>query len=254
MAKRFTPTHLAGIEAGIGELNTELVRLLPEHRRLHLLTMATIDGNTTDVEVYARHKQDAIYNDQGQLAYRPHIAFWGRGWHPTGRGPDARRRGPPPGRGRSVGPGDQALPPGVEEVQCRWDSGYFAADLAIHCVQRDIDFAIGVKRNTAVVRACRSAPADGWHPVIGMKNTEVPTLPYLPGALAHRRRDLLPGPAQPDPGRQIPNDQRARKLRTIDKDQLELALAGRIDDVCGYSFILTNGDVSTAGRLAEVEH
>ena len=48
----------------------------------------------------------------------------------------------------------------------------------------------------------------------------------------------------------IPTDARARKLRTIDKDQLALALAGQIDHVYGYSFILTNLDVSTPTRLA----
>ena len=52
----------------------------------------------------------------------------------------------------------------------------------------------------------------------------------------------------------IPTDPRARKLRTIDKDQLALALAGKIDHVYGYSFILTNLDVSTPARLVAVEH
>jgi hypothetical protein len=83
LAKRFTATHLAGIEAGIGELNSRLVTLLPEHRRLHLLAVATIDGDTTDVEVYGRHKQDVVHNYQGQLAYRPHIAFWAEGGTPV---------------------------------------------------------------------------------------------------------------------------------------------------------------------------
>ncbi len=46
---------------------------------------------------------------------------------------------------------------------------------------------------------------------------------------------------------------RARKRRTIPKDQLALALEGRIDEVYGYSFILTNLDVSTEQDLAEVE-
>ncbi len=53
---------------------------------------------------------------------------------------------------------------------------------------------------------------------------------------------------------QIPKDKRARKPRTIDKAQLELALAGEFDHVHEYSFILTNRDVSTPGRLVAVEH
>ena len=46
---------------------------------------------------------------------------------------------------------------------------------------------------------------------------------------------------------------RARKRRTINKNQLALALEGRIDEVYGYSFILTNLDVSTEEKLAEAE-
>ena len=142
----------------------------------------------------------------------------------------------------------------MEKIQCRWDSGYFAADLAHHCVERGVEFAIGVKRNTAVVRACRTAPADGWHPVIGMEHTEVAVMEYLPGQWPKDagiscivRRTRIPVD-------QIPTDKRARKLRTIDKDQLALALAGQLDYVYGYSFILTNRDVSTPGRLVAVEH
>lgn len=254
LAKRFTPAHLAGIEAGLAEVNARLVTLLPEHRRLHLLSVATIDGDTTDVEVYGRKKQDAVYNYQGQRAYRPHITFWAEAGVPLAADLMKADEDPRPAAADLLDRAIKALPPGVEKVQCRWDSGYFAADLAIHCVQRGIDFAIGVKRNTAVVRACRSAPDDGWHPVIGMKYTEVAVLDYLPGpwpkdagisCLVRRTRI---------PVDQIPSDKRARKLRTIDKDQLELALAGDIDHVYGYSFILTNRDVSTAGRLVAVEH
>jgi len=129
LAKRFTPTHLAGIENGIGTVNARVLRLLPPRRRTQLLAAATIDGDTTDVEVYGRQNQDAVDNYQGQRAYRPHIAFWAEG--------------------------------GVT----------LASDL--------------------------------------MKAT----------------------------------DPRARKLRTIDDALKALALEGKIDDVYGYSFILTNLDV-----------
>ena len=52
----------------------------------------------------------------------------------------------------------------------------------------------------------------------------------------------------------MPADPRARKLRTIDKAQQALALEGKLDYVYGYSFILTNLDVSTPAKLVEVEH
>ena len=47
----------------------------------------------------------------------------------------------------------------------------------------------------------------------------------------------------------MPTELRARMLRTIDKAQLALALAGKVDYVYGYSFILTNLDVSTPAKL-----
>src|SRR5664279_3449766 len=53
LAKRFTPAHLAGIENGIGAINARVLRLLPARRRTQLLAAATIDGDTTDVEVYS---------------------------------------------------------------------------------------------------------------------------------------------------------------------------------------------------------
>ncbi len=52
----------------------------------------------------------------------------------------------------------------------------------------------------------------------------------------------------------MPTDPRARKLRTIDKAQQALALEGKLDYVYGYSYILTNLDVSTPTKLVEVEH
>ena len=39
------------------------------------------------------------------------------------------------------------------KVQYRWYAGYFVVDLARHCIAKGIEFAIGIKRNTAVVRA-----------------------------------------------------------------------------------------------------
>ena len=79
LAKRFTATQLAGIENGIGVVNARVLGVVSARRRTQLLTTATIDGDTTDVEVYGTKKQDAVYNYQGQRAYRPHIAFWADG-------------------------------------------------------------------------------------------------------------------------------------------------------------------------------
>jgi len=142
----------------------------------------------------------------------------------------------------------------VRRVRCRWDAGYFAADLAKHCVARGVEFAIGVKRNSAVVRANRTGPTTGWHPAKDMDHAEVAIIDYLPGSWPQDAGIVCIARRTRIPVQLIPSDGRARKLRTIDKTQLALALEGRLDHVYGYSFILTNLDVSTPTKLVQVEH
>jgi len=69
----------------------------------------------------------------------------------------------------------------VARIRSRWDAGYFAANLAKHCIDRGVEFAIGVKRNPAMVRAGRTTPPAGWHPEKGHAPTEVAVIDYLPG-------------------------------------------------------------------------
>jgi len=51
----------------------------------------------------------------------------------------------------------------------------------------------------------------------------------------------------------ISADPRARRRRTIPKDQLTLALDGLVEYGYAYSFIATNRDVSTGAKAVEVE-
>ena len=192
-----------------------------------------------------RKKQDAVYNYQGQRAYRPHIAFWAEGGVTLAADLMKADEDPRPVAAQLLDRADRALPPGVGKVRCRWDAGYFAADLAKHCITRGVEFAIGVKRNTRGGPRSRTAPS-----VVGTrrKTWTTPRSPSsitcpgsgrtMPVSCCIARRTRIPVEL-------IPTDARARKLRTIDKDQLALALEGKIDYVYGYSFILTNLDVST---------
>lgn len=66
IAKRFGTDQLAGIEAGIGQVNTTMVDLLTPVRRASLLKVATIDGDATDVEVYGRTKEKAEHAYTGR--------------------------------------------------------------------------------------------------------------------------------------------------------------------------------------------
>ena len=105
-----------------------------------------------------------------------------------------------------------------------------------------------------MVRACREAPSDGWHPATDMPHTEVAVIDYLPGTWPEGAGVVCIARRTRIPVELMPTDPRARKLRTIDKAQLALALEGKLDYVYGYSFILTNLDVSTPAKLVEVEH
>jgi hypothetical protein len=51
----------------------------------------------------------------------------------------------------------------------------------------------------------------------------------------------------------VSTDPRARRRRTIPKQQLVLALHGLVEHVYAYSFIATNADVSTPAKAAAHE-
>jgi len=251
IAKRFTDTNLRGIESAIGKVNTTMVGLVDQVRRSTLLKSATIDGDATDVEVYGRQKEQVEYNHTGQRNLRAHFAFWAEAGVPLAAELMSGAADP---RSNSVEILDRAiaaLPAGVKQIRARWDAGYFARELAEACVERGVEFAIGAKRTEPVFAAARVVPGHRWVPAIGMDDTEIAVVEYLPGkwptknVVCIARRTRIPVDHIPSA--------RARKRRTIDKNQLTLALAGQIEHVFGYSFILTNLDVSNEEKLAEAE-
>ena len=252
IAQRFGGAQLRGIETGIGTINTAMVSLLPLVRRSTLLKVATIDGDATDIEVYGRTKQKAAHAYTGALSLRSHIGFWAEAGIPVAAelmgGTEDPRSNAVDILDRSIA----ALPAGVEKVQCRWDAGYFAAELAAACVARGVDFAIGVKRTAKVMAAAAGLGRYTWVPAVGMEDTELAVIDYFPGPWPKDANIVCIARRTRIPVERIPTA-RARKRRTINKDQLALALEGRIDEVYGYSFILTNLDVSTDESLAQVE-
>ena len=68
-----------------------------------------------------------------------------------------------------------ALPAGVERVRCRWDAGYFVAELVTACLGRGVEFAIGAKRTAPVMSAAAGVPEPAWVPAVGM---ETPSSPW----------------------------------------------------------------------------
>jgi hypothetical protein len=182
IARRFGTEQLRGIETAIGQVNTRLVGLVGQVRRSALLKVATIDGDTTDVEVYGRHKEQVEYNHAGQRNLRPHIGFWAEAGVPLAA---ELMAGAADARSNCVQLLDRAiaaLPEGVQQVRARWDAGYFAGALAHACVQRGVQFAIGAKRTAPVIAAAAVPPESQWIPAIGMDDTELAIIDYLPGS------------------------------------------------------------------------
>lgn len=57
LARRFGPEQLAGVETAIAGLADRAFGLLPVSRRVELSAKATVDLDSTDVEVYGSKKQ-----------------------------------------------------------------------------------------------------------------------------------------------------------------------------------------------------
>jgi hypothetical protein len=258
LAKRFGPAQLAGIETGIAAVNALVLQRVGQVRGSALRRQATVDIDATDIEVYGRHKAGCAYNYQGQRVYRADIAFWAELGVPVAAdlmAGDADPRSSVVARIERV---HAHLAPYVKQIALRMDAGYFAADAALAAARLGMVFAIGVKRNTAVWAAAATVPDTEYVPTIGMDDTEVALIPYAPkgwpkNIVCLARRTRIPAEA-------VSTDPRARKRRTIPKDQLALALDGKVDHVYGYSFILTNRPVHTTTGgvdpelLAEAEH
>lgn len=241
IARRFSAAHLLGVEAAVGAVNTEWVSRLPVVRRGALLRVATIDGDATDVEVYGRTKQDAAHAYTGALNLRPHIGYWAEAGVPLAAELMGGAEDP---RSNCVDILDRALaalPAGVEQVHCRW-----------------VEFAIGAKRTKPLMAVAQRVPrarldpggGDGRH---RDRRGRLPARPAEAGIACIARRTRIPA-------ERIPRG-RARKRRTIPTEQLELALAGHLEAVFGYSFVLTNLDLGDpshdpdqhAEKLAETE-
>ena len=133
-----------------------------------------------------------------------------------------------------------ALSEGTLGPVIRVDAGLFDGKIAQAALDAGADFANVAKRNKAVWRAIRHTPKDAWKPAVGREDAEVARISYVPAgwpagswALARRVRvtaqDICPDP-------------RARRRRSIDPEQLRLALGGDLDEVYAYSVIVTNLD------------
>jgi hypothetical protein len=75
LARRITDGQWHALESGLGDVHTTALTVLSRYdpaRAAALTATATIDLDTTDVEVYGRLKQGVAYNHQGVRHEAPH--------------------------------------------------------------------------------------------------------------------------------------------------------------------------------------
>jgi len=210
----------------------------------------TLDFDSTGVEVYGRNKPGAGINYQGQLAYQPLLCSWAQ----RGRllatellaGNDSARGEEPRQLLRRA---LDYLPGGHGPVAARFDSGFYRVDLLADCRARAVRFSISVPRSSAMWSALERIDDDAWTPADNLKDTEVAETTYTPSGWAHEPLRLIVRRVA-HPADALSDDPRARRKRTIPREQLDLGLAGEADVVYGYSFILTD----LPGPAATVEH
>jgi hypothetical protein len=256
LARRFTDGQWRAVETGIGDVHTAMLAALPPKRAAALCETVTIDLDTTDVEVYGRKKRGVAYNYQGQRCGRPHVATWAE--TATALAADLMAGDEDP-RGHAADLLGRALaalpaPARAGRVLLRADAGYFAGQLARAALMAGVEFAIGAKRIAPLWRILADVKDDDWTDAIDMDGAQVAVAEYCPDwwpaatRLLIRRVRLAP--------EQVSADPRSRRRRTLHPDQRALPIAelAGLDAVYGYSFIVTDLDVSTPAKAAAVEH
>jgi len=256
LARRFSSDQWGAVETGVAVATARMLQMLPQERAAALTEVVTVDIDTTDVEVYGRKKQGVAYNYAGVRCGRPHVASWAE----TGTvlaayllaGDVDPRRHAAGLLTRALA----ALPPAVRagRVGLRVDAGYFAGEVARAALGEGVEFAIGAKRIAPLWRMLAGIGETDWTDAIDMPGAQVAVADYCPDwwpadtRLLVRRVRLAP--------EQVSADPRSRRRRTLHPAQRALPLPElhQAEAVYGYSFILTNLDVSTPGKAATVEH
>jgi Transposase DDE domain group 1 len=261
LARRLSAGQWAAVETGIGDIHAAVLAALPPVRATALCAQVTIDLDTTDVEVYGRHKRGVAYNHQGQRVGRPHVASWAETATVLAADLLAGNEDPRRDAAQLLHRALAVLPAPARAgtIRLRADAGYFAGQLARAALLADVEFAIGARRIGPLWRLLDGLAAADWTDAIDMPGAQVAVATYCPRWWPAATRLLIRRVRLDVTAGQVSADPRARRRRTLHPDQRALPLAelvelGELDAVYGYSFIVTNLDVSTAERAAAVEH
>jgi Transposase DDE domain group 1 len=246
LAKRFRRCLCQAVERGLARAGERLDRALGRDPG----EPVTIDLDATVLEVYGRSKQGASRNRAGQLSFAPHVAFWAqRGRALTGELVAGNREKLPARAAAAIcRRALRLLPTGHGPVTFRIDSAYYAIELLRALRAKAARFSVSVPRTTARWKALARIPDDGWQPATDMDGAEVAETSYTPEGWKHEPLRLIVR-RRCFSARELSRSPRARRLQTIHPEQLQLALAGQLASVYGYSFILTDIDGQDAAAV-----
>jgi Transposase DDE domain group 1 len=258
LARRFTEGQWRAVETGLGDVHAAMLALLPEQQAVRLCATVTIDLDTTDVEVYGRHKRGVAFNHQGQRVGRPHVATWAETATVLAADLMTGNDDPRPHAAELLRRALAALPAAARggRIGLRADAGYFAGELARAALFAEVEFAIGARRIAPLWRILDGVTETDWTDAIDMTNAQVAVAEYCPDWWPAATRLLIRRVALDVSAGQISADPRARRRRTLHPDQRALPLdeLADVDTVYGYSFVMTNLDVTTGERAAAIEH
>jgi len=261
LARRLSAGQWHAVETGLGDVAAAALQLLPAGRAAALCEQVTIDLDTTDVEVYGRRKRGVAFNHQGQRVGRPHVACWADTATVLAADLLAGNEDPRRDAAELLRRALAALPAAARagKVRLRADAGYFAGALARAALFAEIEFAIGARRIAPLWRLLDGLTEGDWTDALDMAAAQVAVADYCPNwwpvatrlLIRRVRLDVEHGAVSADP--------RARRRRTLHPDQRalplpELTALTATEPVYGYSFIVTNLDVSTGEAAAQVEH
>src|SRR5665648_1156646 len=104
--------------------------------------------------------------------------------------------------------------------------------------RKSVSFSISVPRSSALWRSLETIGEEDWGPAIDFDEAEVAEAAYAPEGWEHEPlRLVVRRVAFAAEG--LASDPRARRRRSIPREQLSLVDAGEASVAYGYSFILT---------------
>jgi len=140
-------------------------------------------------------------------------------------------------------------------IRLRADAGYFAGELARAAHFAEVEFAIGAKRIAPLWRLLDGVTEHDWVDAVDMAGAQVAVASYRPHWWPAATRLLIRRVRLDVGAGQVCADPRARRRRTLRPEQRALPITelADLDAVYGYSFIVTNLDVSTPDKAVAVE-